>query len=99
MPRQGVTLAFLPAGKSSEPSIEPAGGGERAQAQLFRVFYKHSAIGALSTFGLTVPAMRDTIGHSLQEVRGKVPAPYGTKSTNLRDNTAETGNPLAVSAL
>jgi hypothetical protein len=34
MPRQGVTLAFLP-GKSSEPSIKPAVAGERAQAQLF----------------------------------------------------------------
>jgi hypothetical protein len=71
MPRQGVELAFLP-GKSSEPSIEPAVTGEPAQAQLFTAFYKHSAIGALSTLGLTVPAMRDTIGHSLQEVHGKV---------------------------
>ena len=71
MPRQGVKLAFLP-GKSSEPSIKPAAAGERAQAQLFAAFYKHSAIGALSTFGLTVPAMRDAIGHSLQEVREKI---------------------------
>jgi hypothetical protein len=32
--------------------------GEGAQAQLFPVFYKHSAIGALSTFGLTARKTR-----------------------------------------
>jgi hypothetical protein len=94
MPRQSVTLACLP-DKSPEPSIEPAVAGERARAQLFPGFYRHSTIGALSTFGL----MRDTISHSLQTIIVVTSRALWGGITNLRDNAAKTGNPLAVSAL